>query len=1013
MIEFPPFWLDKTNQCVVRGHERIALTPKAYSVLEHLVSRAGEIVSQSELLEAVWFETFVQPEIVKTYIRDLRRVLGDDSKKPRIIETVARRGYRLLAGAGGAGGPEPDARSGTPANIFGRDEQLAELEQCLYNAERQEKQIVFVCGEAGIGKTALLDEFVRRAPRRWPAVRIARGQCVEGYGVQEPYYPMFQVLGELVRGRDSNAVVNALKAEAPTWLAEFPAFRETELQQKTGTIAVTRDRMLREICEVLKTLTAESPLALILEDCHWIDLSTLNLIDTLARHRGASRLMLIASYRPVDLVLSQHPLRTVKADLAAHRLCREISVGPLAEAAVCSYLAGGATSAELPPGLADLVYRHSEGNPLFMVAAVKHLADLGYITRNQRSWTLNLPINEVRVGVPDTLREMIEVQVDRLSVKEQAALEAASAVGISFAVPLGAAGADLEDEAFESLCDHVARRHHLLRRAEERELPGGIPLHSYSFVHAMYREVLQNRATPGRQAKVHLRVADRALKLFAGREHEIAAELALHFEAAADWLRSVRFLRTAAENALRRYAHRDAIAILGHALKLTTKLGPDDRAATEPEILDRMGGFHLLVGEAQHAVDHYLDCAERAHAHAMVEAEAFGLLHAAYAGSSIDARRSLQSLDRAQRLLPEVTSAPGHARATALAAFLRICCGGWDSDSERACAQALGQIRALGGEFEFAQHLVDYSYVQWVSSDYEGARRSAEIALPVLLEGQGLVRYMNGELFLAWTLMFLGKWGETLRLLEVAVQTAVMNDHKQRAATVRLSRAWVHLHAADSAGALQICEQVLSVFKDGWSQAGSRMCLVVAGCAAANLGYSDRALDYLMRAREWMDRQPVNGDWYWDMQLQSGLVDMHLRNGDVASARREAQLFLDIALTTAEHTWQALAWEARARVALAERDISSAGEHIQHAIAACGQFHVPLASWRVHATAGDTFVLAGNTDIAARYRQIALAEVNLLAASLEGESLQQVFLGSQEVQRIFVEATTPARRGLC
>ena len=1012
MIEFPPFWLDKTNQCVVRGHERIALTPKAYSVLEHLLSRAGEIVSQSELLEAVWFETYVQPEIVKTYIRDLRRVLGDDSKNPRIIETVARRGDRLLAGAGGIGGPEPDARFGTPDNIFGRDEQLAELEDCLHNAERKEKQIVFVSGEAGNGKTALIDEFVQRAARRSPAVRIARGQCVEGYGIEEPYYPVLQALGELVRGPDSDAVLNALKAEAPTWLAEFPAFRQTEPQQKTGTIAVTRDRMLREMCDVLRWLTAERPLALIFDDCHWIDLSTLNLIDTLARHRGSYRLLVVASYRPVEVVLSQHPLRTVKADLAAHRLCREISVGPLSEAAVGSYLAAGGASTELPAGLRELVYRHSEGNPLFMVAAVEHLAALGYITRTQLCWTLNVPIEEVRVGVPATLLEMIEVQIDRLSEEEQTALEAASAVDVLFAVPLGAAAADLEDEAFESLCDHVARKHHLLRRAEERELPGGIPLHCYSFVHSMYREVLQSRATPGRQAKAHRRIAERALKLFAGREHEIASELALHFEAAADWLRSVSFLRTAAENAIRRYAHRDAIGILRHALKLTARLGPSDRASNEPEILDRMGGFHLLVGEAQHAVDNYLDCAERAHAHAMVEAEAFGLLHAAYAGSSIDARRSLQSVDRAQRLLPEVTSAPGHARATALAAFLRIFCGGWDNHSERACAQALDQIRALGDEFEFAQHLVDYSYVQWVSSDYKGARRSTEIALPVLLERQGLVRYMNGQLFLAWTLMFLGKWGESLRLLEVALRTAEMNDHQLRAATVRLSRAWVHLHASDSAGALEICEQVLPVFNDGWFQAGSRMCLIVAGCAAANLGYADRALDYLLKAREWMRRQPVNGEWYWHMQLQSGLVDLHLRGRDVASARREAQLFLDIALATAEHTWQALAWEAKARVALAERDISGADEHIQHAIAACGEFEVPLASWRVHATAGDTFVLAGNPDTAARHRQIATAEVSLLAASLEGESLQHVFLGSQEVRRIFGDATAPAGRSL-
>ena len=242
--------------------------------------------------------TFVQPEIVKTYIRDLRKVLGDDSKRPRFIETLPRRGYRFVAGVRESRAPGPDANAEPEHSIFGRDDQLAELADCLHKAARRDKQFVFVSGDAGIGKTALIDVFVQRASRERPDLRIARGQCVAGYGVQEPYYPMLQALGELVRGPDSDAVVSALRAEAPTWLAQFAAFREIEPQQKTGTIDVTRDRMLREICDVLTTLTAERPLALILEDCHWVDLSTLNLVGVLARHRGSFRLMVILSIGP-------------------------------------------------------------------------------------------------------------------------------------------------------------------------------------------------------------------------------------------------------------------------------------------------------------------------------------------------------------------------------------------------------------------------------------------------------------------------------------------------------------------------------------------------------------------------------------------------------------------------------------------------------------------------------------------------------------------------------------------
>ena len=326
--------------------------------------------------------------------------------------------------------------------------------------------------------------------------------------------------------------------------------------------------------------------------------------------------------------------------------------------------------------------------------------------------------------------------------------------------------------------------------------------------------------------------------------------------------------------------------------------------------------------------------------------------------------------------------------------FCRFGARGGAAKPKKVFAAALEQIRAFGDEFEFAQHLVDYSYVQWVSSDYEGARRSIDVALPILLKGQGLVRYMNGQLILAWTLMFRGEWGESLRLLDVAIRTAELNEHQHRAATLRVTGAWVRLHALDFVGALEICEQQLLDYNDAWLWSGPRMCLIVAGCAAANLGYADRALDHLLKAREWMMRQPVNRDWYWHMQLQSGLTDAYLARGDLASARREAQRFLELVGTTAERTWQALAWEANARVALAEGDIASAGEQIRRAIAAQEGVRVPLASWRVHATAADTAVLAGEPEAAARHREVAIAEVNSLAASLEGDPLQQVFLAS-------------------
>src|SRR4030095_11646818 len=173
--------------------------------------------------------------------------------------------------------------------------------------------IVFVTGEAGIGKTALVDTFARSiaSDRR---IRIGRGQCLEQYGTVEAYMPVLEAIGRL--GREQRQVVDALRAHAPMWLLQMPSLvsasdRELLNREVSG---ATRERMLREMGEALGVLTAEMPLVLILEDLHWSDYSTLDLISYLAKQRQAARLMLIGTYRTVELIVSGHPLEAAQPE---------------------------------------------------------------------------------------------------------------------------------------------------------------------------------------------------------------------------------------------------------------------------------------------------------------------------------------------------------------------------------------------------------------------------------------------------------------------------------------------------------------------------------------------------------------------------------------------------------------------------------------------------------------------------------------------------------------------------
>ncbi|MCI0356517.1 MAG: AAA family ATPase, partial [Acidobacteria bacterium] len=291
---FEAFRLDPANACLWRGAQAVALPPKAFDVLHYLVTHPDRLVSKDELLNAVWPETAVTDAVVRVAIGALRKALGDTAQAPRYIATVPRRGYRFLAPVtpaappaevpSPASSPPPLATtqpwSPPPATrlLVGREAVLSRLHAALAQARQGQRQGLFLTGEPGIGKTAIVEAFAAQM-RQDPTVRLAAGQCVEHYGMGEPYLPVLEALGQLCRGPGGTRLGAQLRQHAPTWLVQLPwlltaadrAQLHSELQ---GT---TRERMLREFAELVDILTAETPLVLVLEDLHWSDYATLDL----------------------------------------------------------------------------------------------------------------------------------------------------------------------------------------------------------------------------------------------------------------------------------------------------------------------------------------------------------------------------------------------------------------------------------------------------------------------------------------------------------------------------------------------------------------------------------------------------------------------------------------------------------------------------------------------------------------------------------------------------------------
>src|SRR5262249_47614428 len=174
--------------------------------------------------------------------------------------------------------------------VVGRDESLSRMRTWFEKACQGDRQIVFVTGESGIGKTALVDAFARSAAAG-RNVHIGRGHCLEHYGTSEAYLPFLEAIGRLAR--EHTTVVKGLRSHAPMWLVQMPSLvsaADRELLHREM-LGATRERMLREMGDALEALAAEEPLLIILEDLHWSDYSTLDLISHLARQRQAAKLM--------------------------------------------------------------------------------------------------------------------------------------------------------------------------------------------------------------------------------------------------------------------------------------------------------------------------------------------------------------------------------------------------------------------------------------------------------------------------------------------------------------------------------------------------------------------------------------------------------------------------------------------------------------------------------------------------------------------------------------------------
>ena len=595
-LHFGPFRLEKAKRLWC-ADQFVNVRPRSLAVLRYLAERSNLMVTSDELFSQLWPGIYVTKTVLRVCISELRQALQDNATTPQFIETVGRQGYRFLVPVTTTASssasvrvdvPLPKAERApspqAPTHFVGRGQELERLQAAVARARQGKRQTVFVSGEPGIGKTALVDHFL--AQLRIPTTLfIAHGQCIERHGSSEAYLPLLEAVGQLCHSSQGEPVREALRRYAPLWLAQFPALltaeeRDALLRQ---TYSNGREQMLRQWAEALEAVTAEALLVLVVEDLQWSDPSTLAALTYLSRRRAAAQLLILGTYRPVDVMVSRHPLRGMIQDLLGQQQCEELGLELLTLEEVADYLRCRLGDRQDLDTLSEELYRRSEGNALFLA----NFVDAGSWAADGESQAAVPVLLSLPPQIPVTLRQMVMRQAESLPVAEQELLYVASVGGQEFTVAEVAGVSGRSVEEVEEVFNTLARRERLIQEIGLSEWREEIVTERYTFRHALYQQVVYEQLGQGRRMRLHRQLGQWKEEQYGTKAALIAEELAVHFTEGRDYHKAVRYHSQAGETALRRSAYREANDHCKRGLDLLERL-PDAPERQQQELALRM-----------------------------------------------------------------------------------------------------------------------------------------------------------------------------------------------------------------------------------------------------------------------------------------------------------------------------------------------------------------------------------------------------------------------------------------
>ncbi len=574
-----------------------------------LAAELESLVARHPMRERLWAALMValyrsgrQAEAVRAYQRARDVLVGELGLEPG--PELRRLEAAVLAGDPALDAPDGTRRTplvelavplpgrvgtATSAVFVGRAPELEELNESFRAVAAGERRVTLISGEPGIGKTSLSAAFAQSA--FVDGAVVLYGRCDEDLGI--PYQPWAEVLTHLV-GHAPDDVLSAhvaARGNALARLAPDLSRRAPAGGGSSGDAEAERHLLFGAVVDLLHRIASSAPTVVVLDDLHWADRPTVQLLRHVVSADVPLRLFVIGTFRDSDLG-ADHPLADALAALHREPGAERLTLHGLDDAELLTLLETRAGHALADDGVAlrDALSAETDGNPFFVGEVLRHLAETQAISEDEQGrWIADADLRTA--GLPVSIREVVGRRVARLGTPTRDALSVAAVVGRDFDADLVARVADLDDDAVIAACDGAVAAGLL----SEGDVTG-----RYTFAHALIGHALETALSASRRGRIHRRVAEALEELLGEDLGGRVGELADHWSRAQplDPGKAIAYAQQAGDRALAQLAPDEALRWYGDALDLGD-LCPDDQRR-RAELLLGLGDAQRLTGDPGH-----------------------------------------------------------------------------------------------------------------------------------------------------------------------------------------------------------------------------------------------------------------------------------------------------------------------------------------------------------------------------------------------------------------------------